>query len=477
VGQALVALRRAGVCDPDLVGESEEIAPRAVLTERARAEIAHGFGPAEHSVAQAARDFGVSWHAAMATVSDHGRPRVDHLSRLGAPSAVGLDETSFLAGTAQHPTMLVTGIIDLDEGRLVEVLPARSAIAVTDWLTAKPAPWLAGIRHVVIDPYQPYATAVAAGLPDARLVVDHFHVIRLANAALDEVRRRVQQTTTATGAARTTRSTGSARRLPASHDRLRQGPSAARVPTAAPEGEAMSRRTPRVFQDPTGAWRLCSPQASPPGRQTASGAASRVHRGPVWRSGLAVLRRRCASTPRKAMARSNSRTPRRVVSSLEGWRACERPRPRAWVMVSASWRAVCSNASAWSDGSSWSQWSASSRLWCHTRCAASNGLPWGECVDVGSEPLLGASASGVGRSVLTTYRRCDAVGGAGVRRRLSVGGDPAEWLDSAGIATSPVGLAGSRVWDRLRTSTGIDRIAGAGARRRRPSGEGLGRKA
>jgi hypothetical protein len=46
----------------------------------------------------------------------------------------------------------------------------------------------------VIDPYQPYATAIATGLPDARLVVDHFHVIRLANAALDEVRRRVQQT-------------------------------------------------------------------------------------------------------------------------------------------------------------------------------------------------------------------------------------------------------------------------------------------
>jgi hypothetical protein len=38
----------------------------------------------------------------------------------------------------------------------------------------------------------------------------------------------------------------------------------------------MSRRTPGVFQDPTGAWRLCSPHASPPGRQTASGAASRV---------------------------------------------------------------------------------------------------------------------------------------------------------------------------------------------------------
>ena len=200
--------------------ESDQIAPRAVLTERARGEIARRVGPAEHSVAQAARDFGVSWHAAMAAVRDHGRPRVDHLVRLGAPSAVGLDETSFLAATAQHPTMLVTGIIDLDAGRLVDVLPARSAVAVTDWLASKPAPWLAGIRHVVIDPYQPYATAVATGLPEARLVVDHFHVIRLANAALDEVRRRTQQTTTGHRGRKHDPLYRIRRRLLASHDRL-----------------------------------------------------------------------------------------------------------------------------------------------------------------------------------------------------------------------------------------------------------------
>jgi transposase len=175
--------------------ESDAIAPRAVLTERARAEIARRVGPGGQSVAQVARSFGVGWHAAMAAVWDHGRPRVDHLARLGAPAAIGLDETSFLAATATHPTLLVTGIVDLDAGRLIDVLPARSAGAVTGWLESKPAPWRAGIRHVVIDPYQPYATAVARALPDARLVVDHFHTIRLGNEALDEVRRRVQHTT------------------------------------------------------------------------------------------------------------------------------------------------------------------------------------------------------------------------------------------------------------------------------------------
>jgi transposase len=112
--------------------ESDGISPRAVLTERARAEIARRVGPGEQSVAGAAKSFGVGWHAAMAAVWDHGQPRVDHLARLGAPAAVGLDESSFLAATATHPTLLVTGIVDLETGRLIDVLPARSARAVTD---------------------------------------------------------------------------------------------------------------------------------------------------------------------------------------------------------------------------------------------------------------------------------------------------------------------------------------------------------
>lgn len=89
--------------------ESDEIAPRAVLTERARAEICRRVGLECQSVAQVARRFGVGWHTAMAAVRDHGRPRVDHLARLGAPAAIGLDETSFLAATAARPTLLVTG--------------------------------------------------------------------------------------------------------------------------------------------------------------------------------------------------------------------------------------------------------------------------------------------------------------------------------------------------------------------------------
>ena len=116
--------------------------------------------------AAAARAFGVAWPTAMDAVRDHGKPRIDHLSRLGAPTAIGLDETSWLAATATHPTLLVTGIVDLDRGQLVDVIGARSASAVEAWLAAKPTRCAEQIRHAVIDPYQPYANALANKVPD-----------------------------------------------------------------------------------------------------------------------------------------------------------------------------------------------------------------------------------------------------------------------------------------------------------------------
>jgi transposase len=103
----LVWAKRLWRCpDPDCVvgtwsEEVDDIAPRAALTERARAEICRLVGEAGHSVAQVARGFGVGWHTAMAAVRDHGRPRVDHLSRLGALTCVRLRERDRLR-ISQH---------------------------------------------------------------------------------------------------------------------------------------------------------------------------------------------------------------------------------------------------------------------------------------------------------------------------------------------------------------------------------------
>jgi transposase len=50
-------------------------------------------------------------------------------------------------------------------------------------------------RHGRLDPWRGYASALVAPLGHARVVVDHFHAVRLANAVVDQVRRRVQQAT------------------------------------------------------------------------------------------------------------------------------------------------------------------------------------------------------------------------------------------------------------------------------------------
>jgi transposase len=131
----------------------------------------------------------------MGAVVEHGTPLVDDPDRLGAPSALGLDETSFLCAGPTHPRVMITGFAHLDRHLLLDVAEGRSGQVVRDWLAQRPSAWLERVNVAVVDPFRGYATAVADRLPDATIVVDHFHAIRLANAAVDDVRRRVQQAT------------------------------------------------------------------------------------------------------------------------------------------------------------------------------------------------------------------------------------------------------------------------------------------
>jgi transposase len=171
------------------------IAPRAVLTQRARAEACRRVGKDAHAVAAMARDLGVGWATIMRAVADHGRPVVDDPTRLEDVAALGLDETSFLKATRLAPTRWVTGLVDLERGRLLDLVADRTRAAVDGWLGARPAAWLARIATVALDPWRRYASALVAPLGHARVTVDHFHAIRLANLVVDQVRRRTQQAT------------------------------------------------------------------------------------------------------------------------------------------------------------------------------------------------------------------------------------------------------------------------------------------
>jgi transposase len=171
------------------------IGPRAVLTERARAEACRRVGKDAHSVAAVARDLGVGWATIMRAVRDHGGPLVGDPTRLEGVAKLGLDESSFLKATRVAPTRYVTGLVDLERGRLLDLVADRTRAAVESWLHARPRDWLAHVGTVALDPWRGYASALVAPLAHARVVVDHFHAVRLANTVVDQVRRRVQQAT------------------------------------------------------------------------------------------------------------------------------------------------------------------------------------------------------------------------------------------------------------------------------------------
>lgn len=171
------------------------IGPRASMTARSRAEACRRVGEDGHSVAAVARDFGVSWATVMGAVREHGTPRVDDPARLAGVRELGVDETAFLAGNHRHPTLFVTGLVDVAAGRLLDVVDGRSGAVLSAWLTARGPDWRDAIKVAVLDPFRGYKTALDARLPDATVVLDAFHVTRLGLTALDEVRRRVQQQT------------------------------------------------------------------------------------------------------------------------------------------------------------------------------------------------------------------------------------------------------------------------------------------
>jgi transposase len=84
------------------------------------------------------------------------------------------------------------GQLDPTAGRaILGLTPGRSSASVCSWLDAREQQWRDAIEVVAIDPCAAYAHAVRKALPAATIVVDNFHLHRLANEMLTKVRRRV----------------------------------------------------------------------------------------------------------------------------------------------------------------------------------------------------------------------------------------------------------------------------------------------
>jgi transposase len=96
---------------------------------------------------------------------------------------IGIDEFAVARGQVYK-----TIVVDLDTGRVIYIGDGKGGQALDGfWAKVKKA----GIRieAVTTDLSPAFISAVMTHLPNATLVFDHFHVVKLMNDAPDEIRR------------------------------------------------------------------------------------------------------------------------------------------------------------------------------------------------------------------------------------------------------------------------------------------------
>jgi transposase len=110
---------------------------------------------------------------------------------LGAPNrppparVLGLDEFSIRKGQVYD-----TAVVDLEHKRVIGVLSGHRQGEVAAFLTTLPHP--EGVKVAVMDMHEPFRQAVELCLPQAKVVVDKFHVLMHVHRALDQVRSSLQ---------------------------------------------------------------------------------------------------------------------------------------------------------------------------------------------------------------------------------------------------------------------------------------------
>jgi transposase len=174
--------------------------PRARLSRRALTWALHALVVGHLSVAQIARALGVSWNTANDAVLAEGRRvLICDPARFDGVRVLGVDEHVWRH--TRKGDKYVTVIIDLTPvadrsgpARLLDMVEGRSKAVFAAWLAARPQAWRDAVEVVAMDGFTGFKTATADELPDAVTVMDPFHTVRLAGDALQECRRRVQQT-------------------------------------------------------------------------------------------------------------------------------------------------------------------------------------------------------------------------------------------------------------------------------------------
>lgn len=106
--------------------------------------------------------------------------RLERDVRFETPKWMGIDEIHIV----KKPRCVISNI---EQQTIVEVLPNRNKPTVIKRLQTLPGH--EKVRYVAMDMWNPYRDAINTVLPQARIVIDKFHIVRMANQCLEAVRK------------------------------------------------------------------------------------------------------------------------------------------------------------------------------------------------------------------------------------------------------------------------------------------------
>lgn len=153
------------------------------------------------SISALARNLGVCWDTLNTAVLSHAQQVLfNDPQRLEGVRVLGVDEHCWRHVPGKQ--RFVTVIIDLTpvaerrgKAHLLEVIEGRSRRVFEHWLATRPDEWAQGVEIVAMDGFTGFKTAATNQLPQAKTVMDPFHVVRLGGNAMDKCRQPIQRET------------------------------------------------------------------------------------------------------------------------------------------------------------------------------------------------------------------------------------------------------------------------------------------
>lgn len=127
---------------------------------------------------------GVSWDLVKEIHSKYLKRKYSPPSLIGLKN-IGIDEFAVKKGHVYK-----TIVVDLDTGRIVHVGDGKDENALEKFWQKVREKGI-GIKHVATDMSAAFIASVMKNVSDAVHVFDHFHVVKLMNEALDDIRRKL----------------------------------------------------------------------------------------------------------------------------------------------------------------------------------------------------------------------------------------------------------------------------------------------